>query len=102
MNREFCLEKAGMGVTQDEVVKLYNFLQGKPIETLCAFSNKLNLSEEEAYSIIYYLQEEMHLIPDHYERCGECGRIYDSDKEGMYSEASNRLLCDDCITESDY
>lgn len=100
MNREFCLEKAGMEVTQDEVEELYRFLQGETPKGFY-FNETPNLSEEAAFSVIYYLQEKMHLIPDNFERCSKCGKIFDSDEEDISSPYTDKIICDSCFSYDD-
>jgi hypothetical protein len=51
-----------------------------------------HLSGQMAFRIIYYLQEIMEVIPDKFERCVSCGRIYNSEEEG----SSKKLHCDYC------
>ena len=53
------------------------------------------LSSRMAFKIIWYLQEVMGVIPDHYERCITCGCLYDSWSEGHYDER-NGHHCDNC------
>jgi hypothetical protein len=68
-------------ITIEEVEKFYSFLQGELPEELY-IKRYHKLSERQAFQIIYYLQETMHIIPDNFERCITCGCIFDSDNEG--------------------
>ena len=70
----------------------YEFLQGKLPDCL-TMKRHPHLSEQMAFSIIYYLQEVMHIIPDKYERCVTCGRLYDSENEGSSYKG---MHCDYC------
>lgn len=70
-------------ISQEQIADFYEWLQGKNCPKGFNFKRKLNLSEEEAFSIIYYLQECLGVLPDNYERCRECGDIYDSCEEGV-------------------
>lgn len=65
----------------EDIEKLYQFLQGDVPPEL-TLDHPPKLTSEEAFSIIYYLQEIMGLLPDRYDRCRECGDLYDSYTEG--------------------
>lgn len=69
----------------EQVNELYEFLQAKnkEIGTL-TFKSVPKLSSRKAFSVIYFLQEHMHLIPDTFERCATCGDLYDSSNEGNF------------------
>lgn len=51
------------------------------------------LSPDQAFSLIYYLQEVMKIIPDKYEKCwtAGCNNLYDSE-----SEVCIAMLCEAC------
>lgn len=75
----------------EDVEALYSFLQGEvPPELTLDYPPKL--SQKEAFSVIYYLQEIMGLLPDRYEQCCECGNLYDSHEEGRATESGT--YCD--------
>ncbi len=44
----------------------------------------------------------MYIIPDHYEMCGECDILYDSECQGEQRQSDNALLCDECASEYDF
>ena len=88
----------------ETVEELYSFLQGNIPEGLTLVAAP-KLSKEQAFSIIYYLQEVAQLLPEKYEKCKICGRIYDSenegqfideDTEGNYCESDYGNYCYDC------
>lgn len=99
----------------ESVNKFYEFLQG--INYGSEFSYELEcggISDEMAFSIIYYLQEVLEMLPDNIERCHVCGCLYDSDCGGAtitkesewfnhetekyekFQESEYGLYCDDC------
>jgi len=79
----------------EDVEALYKFLQGEVPECL-QIDYPPKLSEQEAFSIIYYLQEVLFLLPDRYERCDKCGDLYDSNQEGAtISEDSEPHIVED-------
>ena len=69
-------------ISIEQVQEFYEWLQGENCPEQLHFEKKLNLSEEQAFSIIYFLQEHLKILPDNYERCCKCGCIYDSYVEG--------------------
>lgn len=80
----------------EEVSKFFNWLQGKGTECSITSEYQPQLSPEEAFSVIYYLQEEMEILPDNIEMCRECGELFDSDAEGTcISEESKRIYLDE-------
>ena len=66
----------------DKVSQLYKYLTGE-------FRPKL--SQNKAFGLIYYLQETIHCLPDHIERCDVCGELYDSWAEGYYLDEQYEL-----------
>lgn len=57
---------------------LYEFLQGKYCPGGLTQKAQPHLTADEAFSVIYYLQEIMEVLPDEYEACRECGCLYDT------------------------
>lgn len=105
-------------ISIEQVQGFYEWLQGKSCPENLHFENKLNLSEEQAFSVIYFLQEYLEIFPDNYERCQGCGCIFDMDCEGTsinidteevfdyetgkykkIPEEMYGLYCDDCRPE---
>lgn len=80
-------------VTLEAVEELFDFLQGDCPKNI-KIKHMPKLSEKEAFAVIYYLQEQMQLIPDIYEMCDKCFRIYDSNYEGTV--VADERFCEDC------
>lgn len=77
-------------ISLEDVDKLYQFLQGKlPDDIIMKCPPRL--SERQAFRVIWFLQEEMGILPSNYERCKTCGILYDTYKEG-----GGDNHCDDC------
>jgi hypothetical protein len=75
--------------------EFYNFLQGERPESLSReFKPKLNRNQ--AFRIIWYLQEHFPLLPDTIEKCWSCGGLFDSASEGIYWETKGRHYCGGC------
>jgi hypothetical protein len=85
----------------DDIQEFYDYLQGKSIPH--GFENLITqkLTPDEAWEIIYVLQEGMRIIPDHFEKCDICGDLYDTDNSGRYSELEEKNFCDGCYDEGE-
>jgi hypothetical protein len=97
-------------VTLEETQALFNWLKGEPIENIhFPDGEQPELTNEQAFSVIYFLQEALGIIPDHYEMCKGCSEIFDNDSEGTcisddsededgnpFSEEMHGNYCDNC------
>lgn len=81
----------------EKTQELYEFLKGGIPEGFTLKTWKPKLSEDEAFTIIYVLQEKFHLIPDHFENCARCKEIFDMECEGTHYEDPGINLCEGCI-----
>jgi len=55
------------------------------------------MTGEQAWALIYYLQEGPRLLPDHIERCGWCYRLIDSWGEHIeWVHSKEQRLCESC------
>jgi len=77
-------------ITLEQTENLYRFLQGQVPDCL-TLETPPALTKGQAFSVIYYLQEILHIIPDKYEKCRECGDLFDSELEGC-----SYLVCSGC------
>ena len=75
----------------DKVDIFYQWLQGNITHT-GFLSKSPKLTPIMAFRIIYYLQEELFLISDYFERCKKCDRLFDSEREGNL----DTMHCDFC------
>jgi hypothetical protein len=98
----------------EKVQEFYEWLQGNEQETICTlpeiFGRDIDegkitwkpediphLTQEQAFAVIYYLQEALYILPDTYEKCRKCGDLYDSDNDGCRAG-----YCDGCGCQVDY
>ena len=82
----------------------FDFLKGDVPETI-TLQKPLNLSDEDAFLIIWYLQEHFPIIPDNIEKCDNCNTIYDTYSGGYYSEDGNEIghfFCSVCVDLAPY
>ena len=72
-------------ITEELMNELYQFLQGKTVPEKFTLKDLPHLSEEQAFTVIYMLQEWLCILPDTYERCAKCGCIFDTWTGGIYT-----------------
>lgn len=88
------LQEAQQWVQIEAVEALYEFLQGEVPPEL-TLREPPKLSQIAAFGVIYYLQEVMHILPDKFEICAECGDVYDSWM--VCSSDDGKNYCDVCL-----
>lgn len=75
-----------MKLNYEQANELFDWLQGKgpiyPVETELEHP----LSAEDAFSVIYALQEKYGLIPDSFEMCMDCKELIDDLKRLLFEE----------------
>ena len=77
------------------VQEFYDFLQGKnPEGILC---EPLNLTSDQAFTIIWYLQEHFPVFPDTIEKCDDCDDLFDTGWEGEHIEEIGKFFCSTCL-----
>jgi len=76
-----------------ELVKeFFEFLQGKEgVPKNYRLKPKPRLTKNQAFSVIYILQERMGLIPDKYEFCDACHEIFDADYGSCHVDDKEQL-----------
>ncbi len=92
------------------VDRLYRFLKGEFHPATISNEDAPALPDDQAWHIIYVLQEYFGLLDDTFERCCECGRIFNSNEEGgcidensetedggSYPEEDFGNYCGDCL-----
>lgn len=65
------------------------FLQGRfiPDPVKIVDKSKLpKLTKIQAWFVIYVLQKHFKVLPEKFEQCDECGRIFDSEIEGIHTD----------------
>lgn len=60
------------------------------------FQKDLKLTKIKAFSIIWFIQEVIHQIPDKFEMCNTCESIFDTESSGGSDDDGN--YCDGCDT----
>jgi hypothetical protein len=89
----------------DKMAQLFAFLQGTLPEGYQMGANCVpNLTPNQAWTVIWYIQELHWQLPDNIERCDLCGRLYDSWAEGDcldYGDSPYNF-CDMCVESTDW
>jgi len=67
------------------VDELYYFLQNteNPDGMRISRNSQPRLTERSAYTVIWFLQEHLRVLPDNIERCNTCGSLFDSWESGL-------------------
>lgn len=94
--------------------EFYEFLQKKKVPGGFHLSHLPKLTAKQAFTVIYVMQEYLHILPDNFEQCQDCLRLYDSDSEGyclgdQYDLGKKTLpkkywghYCDNCVPNIDF
>lgn len=69
-------------MTTDQIQQFMDMLTGGELPDGMEMPNQPQLSPEAAFSVIWYLQEHLRIIPDRYEMCDVCHEIFDVNSGG--------------------
>ncbi|KKN08142.1 hypothetical protein LCGC14_1059540 [marine sediment metagenome] len=97
----------------DKINILYEYLKGEgmPTGVSCLMPK---LKPKKAFSVIWFLQEILHCLPDNIEQCDDCKDLYDTDSEGHILDDQYDLdgktlpkkywghWCDNCVPCVDF
>jgi hypothetical protein len=85
--------------------ELFSFLQGRlPEGYKIPRKERPRLTADQAWTVIWYLGNQYWKVPDHIERCGVCGGLYDTHREGDcldYGKAPYQF-CESCMASWEY
>lgn len=79
-------------ITIEQAEDFYTWLQGYE-------NDNFKLTPDQAFAVVYYLQEKLMVLPDHFEKCDYCDALYDTESEGLYSEKKEKNACGCCECE---
>ena len=78
---------------QQWVEEFYAFLRGEiPEQIHLPRGHKPKMSQKQAHSVIWYLQEHFSIIPDTIEQCDFCFNFFDSNSEGGYWQTKGSVF----------
>ena len=70
-------------ITLEEVEQFMSLLTGEYLPDRWTLDNVPKITRREAFTVVYYLQECLGVLPDHYEQCNICGEMYDTERGGF-------------------
>ncbi len=82
--------------------KFYEFLQGKFHPENIMEKDAPDLSRDQAWHVLYCMQEYFGIFDDRFERCRECDTIFDSYEEGTVINGDTEPVERDTIFEEPY
>jgi hypothetical protein len=84
-------------LTIEQARELMKFLMGgAPPEGFTVGKRPRKMTSDQAFSVIYLLQERYHVIPDSFEVCSNCGWLFDDYCGGHIPENGGKYFCDNC------
>lgn len=78
-------------ITLEQIQELQEFLTGRKLPEGMEVPKMPKLDDKVAFMVIWFLQEHLHVLPEHYEMCQNCHTIYDSHREGYYLDDQYEL-----------
>ena len=75
-------------VTPEQMQEFFDFLKGKTEDEV---RGSPKLTKKKAFSVIYYLQEKLRILPDNYEMCFACQSLFDTHRGGTTIDADGKI-----------
>lgn len=79
----------GTEITLEQVEEFMQMLTGGDLSDGMRMPDQPQLTDRQAFSVVYYLQERLHLVPDNFEQCEFCKGIFDVDCSGHYIDTED-------------
>lgn len=70
-------------VTLEQVEELMNMLTGEGLPEGMVMAEQPDLSCAQAFSVVWFLQEHLTVLPDHFEMCSVCSELFDTRHGGF-------------------
>jgi hypothetical protein len=70
-------------ITIEQVQEFMAMLTGGELPEGMTMADQPDLSPAQAFSVIWYLQEHLRVLPDNIEMCAVCGELFDSHRDGQ-------------------
>ncbi len=80
-------------ITLEQVEQLMDMLTGDALPDGVIMPEQPQLKRRQAFSVVWYLQEVLRVLPDHFSMCAYCGRVFD--QFYGYSLTDDGIFCDD-------
>jgi hypothetical protein len=75
----------------ENIKEFMDFLTNTKLPEGMKIKHQPKLKPKVAFSVIWFLQEHMLVLPSKFEMCGSCDEIYDSHRGGYYLDDQYRL-----------
>jgi hypothetical protein len=85
--------------TLEQIQEFYDMLTGGSLPEGMLMSSQPQLSGESAFSVIWFLQEHMHVFDARFERCHSCDTIFDAHESGTTVSDEDSFDDDDWYKE---
>ena len=69
--------------TLAQVQEFFDMMTGQSLPDGVTMANQPMLSSKQAFSVIWFLQEYLRILPDNIEMCFNCGCLYDTNHDGQ-------------------
>ena len=76
-------------ITVEQIQEFMDFLTGNKLPEGFTFQQAPKLTRKQAFSVVYYLQEALAVIPDNIEMCQVCGELFDYDSDGFILDGTS-------------
>ncbi|MFH1634880.1 MAG: hypothetical protein ABIG63_12865 [Chloroflexota bacterium] len=73
----------------EKVEELMDMLTDNCLPEGMRIKHQPQLSRKQAFSIVWFLQEHMGVLPDNIEMCGICGNLFDADSGGFVVDGTD-------------
>lgn len=70
-------------VTIEQIDELLEMLTGKELPEGMVMCSQPQLSRKQAFSVVWFLQEHLLILPDHFEMCNVCEGLFDTRHDGF-------------------
>ncbi len=69
-------------ITLEQIQEFMTMLTGGDLPDGMTLADQPALTPRAAFSVIWFLQEHLRVLPDHIEQCCVCGELFDADCDG--------------------
>ena len=76
-------------ITLEQVEQFMRMLTGEWLPEHWTPDNVPKMTQREAFTVVYYLQEVLRVLPNHHDQCGVCGELYDSECDGFTIDSTD-------------
>lgn len=73
----------------EKIEELMNMLIGESLPQGMSMDNQPQLSHKQAFSVIWFLQEHLGILPDNVEMCSICEGLFDANHEGFIIDGTD-------------